>query len=246
MPEETSVNIPLVLMITIIDRGHSKKITELFTSEGVRFTLLSLGVGTANSDLLDYLGLGETEKAILYSTMPAGLSKLILSRLQKELNLKKPGRGIAFTLPITSVCGSKVINHLKGVSNIERGIDMGEKKPFELIIAIANRGYSDEIMDAAKEAKATGGTVIHARGTGLKEAEKFFGITVQAEKEMVFILTKAERKAEIMKNIAGKAGIHTEARAIVFSLPVNDVAGLPDLLKTDEELLQNMKDDKVE
>ena len=59
---------------------------------------------------------------------------------------------------------------------------------FELIITIINRGFSEDVVDAAKSAGAQGGTVLHARGTGVHEAEKFFGISIQPEKEMVLTL----------------------------------------------------------
>jgi hypothetical protein len=83
-------------------------------------------------------------------------------------------------------------------------------------------------MEAARAAKATGGTVFHARRVGLKEAETFFGVTIQPEKEVVMILAKRSYKQEIMQSITAKSGLQTEAKTVVFSLPVNDVIGLAD------------------
>lgn len=59
---------------------------------------------------------------------------------------------------------------------------------YELLVVIANHGYSDLIMDAARGAGAAGGTVIHAKGTGMEGAEKFLGISLAAEKEMIYIV----------------------------------------------------------
>ena len=75
------------------------------------------------------------------------------------------------------------------------------QKEFELVITIVNRGFADEVMDAAKAAGATGGTVLYGRGTGIHEAEKFFGITIQPEKEVVLILTPLKTRNAIMKAI---------------------------------------------
>ena len=81
-------------------------------------------------------------------------------------------------------------------------------------------------MDAAREAGAYGGTVIHARGTGMEKAEQFMGVSLAAEKEMIFIVAKKEQKNDIMKAIMEKAGVESRAKSIVFSLPVTDTAGL--------------------
>ena len=96
----------------------------------------------------------------------------------------------------------------------------------ELIIVILNEGYSDTVMDAARSAGATGGTVLHAKGTGKTRSEKFFGVSLAEEKDMIYILTPAGRKADIMKAISRDCGPETEAGAICFSLPVTEVAGI--------------------
>lgn len=215
---------PTVLMITILNRGYGNKITELFTGRGVRMNFLALGKGTADSKILSYWGLGETEKDILLSIM----SSQTAITLAEELNVKmgKPGTGIALTIPISGAAGCRAQTPCDTVLQKTGGIPMNQSFEHALIVTIANKGFSDEVMDAAKAAKATGGTVIHARGASVKEAEKFFGITIQPEKELILILTKSEHSEEIMQAITREKGLHTDAKAIAFSLPVNSVAGL--------------------
>ena len=96
----------------------------------------------------------------------------------------------------------------------------------ELILTIINRGFADLVMDAAKAAGASGGTVVHARGTGVHEAEKFFGIIVQPEKELVLILTEREKKNDIMTAICKHADLKVAGNGICFALPVDQVMGL--------------------
>lgn len=218
---------PLVLLITIVNRGSGDKLISNFAKEGVTFNLLSLGMGTASSKILDYLGIGETQKEILFSTLSLEHSKKILNLMSEKTNIKQPGIGIAFTIPINSVCGNSAIKQLIGVSQVHGGKQMDLKFNNDLIIAIVERGFSDEVMEAAKTAKATGGTILKGRGTGFKEAEKFFGITIQPEKEVVLILTSSDYRPGIMEAISRKPGLQAKARTIMFSLPVNDVAGLP-------------------
>jgi nitrogen regulatory protein PII len=94
----------------------------------------------------------------------------------------------------------------------------------DLIVAIYEKGYTDLVMDAAREAGARGGTTIRAKGTGAG-AEKFFGISLAEEKEIVFIVSGDDKKKDIMKAIMLKAGVDTKAHALVFSLPVSETAG---------------------
>ena len=142
------------------------------------------------------------------------------------MQLKKIGVGLSFTVPISSVGSKKALKVLVGeVSETEtEGYEVETEN--EVIVVITNRGYVDKVMDAAREAGAGGGTVIHARGTGLEQAEKFFGATIGAEKEMIFIVTKTANRNKIMQAIKTEAGINTDAQSILFSLPVNEVAGL--------------------
>jgi len=97
---------------------------------------------------------------------------------------------------------------------------------YELLVVIANQGYTELVMDAARSVHAAGGTVIHAKGTGTDKAEKFMGVTLVPEKEMVFIVVNRERKNDIMRAVMDKAGLESKARSIVFSLPVTDTAGM--------------------
>ena len=107
---------------------------------------------------------------------------------------------------------------------------MNEKK-CDLIVVIVNNGFSELVMQAAKEKGATGGTVIHGRGTGTDEAEKFFGITITPEKEMVLILVESSLKADIMKEVCKRAGLSTPGHGISFSPPVDGVVGIESLEK---------------
>ena len=106
---------------------------------------------------------------------------------------------------------------------------------YEAIFCIVNAGYSELVMDAAKEVGARGGTVIHARGTANKEAEQYFKITIQPEKDIVMILVPLTIKDAVLHAIYKSAGLKTEGQGIAFSLPVDDVVGLSPLSIADAE-----------
>ena len=93
---------------------------------------------------------------------------------------------------------------------------------YELIVAIANEGQTDAVMNAANSAGAHGGTVLHGKHLYGETDEKFFNVSIAQEKEVILIVAKTSEKAEILE----KAGPDTEAGTIVFSLPASEVAGI--------------------
>lgn len=103
---------------------------------------------------------------------------------------------------------------------------MNQEKQFDLIIVVTNHGYSEDVMAAAKKGGATGGTILGARGLGLGEIEKFFGITLQKEKELLLIIAPRDRKQSIMQSICRETGLQSPAQSVSFSVPVEDVVGL--------------------
>lgn len=97
---------------------------------------------------------------------------------------------------------------------------------YEVVFCIVNAGFSDIVMDAAKEVGARGGTVIHARGTANKEAEQFFHITIQPDKEIVMILVPSEIKDDVLHALYRNAGLKTDGQGIAFSMAVDNVVGI--------------------
>lgn len=212
------------LVITITDRSRHEEFTSWFQDQGIPMVLTALGRGTATTEILDCLGLEDTEKAVLFCVAPH--SPRMVRQAARELWLDVPGRGILMTVPINGIGGAAARDYLLQQEAEE---DMEKELTHELIVVITNQGYTDKVMDAARAAGATGGTVVHAKGTGGELAKKFFGVSIASEKEMVFILTREETRKPIMKAVMNGAGMQTEAQSLVFSLPVSDLAGLRQL-----------------
>lgn len=110
------------------------------------------------------------------------------------------------------------------------------KKGYKCILAIVNNGFSEVAMDAAKACGARGGTVLHGRGTISKDAEKFFNISIQPEKEIVMILAKNELIDSILKGLYNAIGTSTQAQGIAFALPVDEVVGIDNNLNVKKEV----------
>ena len=133
--------------------------------------------------------------------------------------------GIAFIVPVSSIGGKRALLFLTEHQTLELKEESTLKDTrYDLLLVIANQGYTGSIMDAARAAGAGGGTVIHAKGTGMEGAAKFMGIDLVNEKELVLIVSRTSEKNAIMKAIMDNAD--KKAGSIVFSLPVTDTAGL--------------------
>ena len=105
----------------------------------------------------------------------------------------------------------------------------------QVIFAIVNSGYAEEVMDVARENGARGGTILNARGVAGEEAAAFFGITLHAEKEILMIVTEKTLRDGILNAIYKQMGMAKKAQGIAFSLPVSDVAGLVKATEKQEE-----------
>lgn len=217
----------LYFMTTIVNRKDAPLYHELYKNSEQQVMFATLGLGTVANDILDYLGMESNEKAVIFSVLEHDTWINTKKMLQRELQIDAPGGGIAFITPLSSVAGKKALSFLLNKEDyvIEEESTLKDTN-HQLIIVISEQGYTNLIMDAARAAGAYGGTVIHAKGTGMEIAEKFMGVSLAAEKEIIFIVSKTSQKNDIMQAIMKETGPGSKAKAIVFSLPVTDTAGL--------------------
>ena len=217
----------LYAMISIVNRRQAKRFQELYDEVGASLGLTALGRGTAASDILDYFGLAAAEKAMLGHIVTMDTWKAVKSSLQKKLYIDVPGTGVAFIVPLSSIGGKKQLQFLLNGQAFEKGEEQTLKDTkYELLVVIANQGYTEQIMDAARAVGAGGGTVIHAKGTGMEHAEQVLGFSLASEKEIVLIVVPHAKKNDIMRAVMDQAGLTSKAKAIAFSLPVTSTAGM--------------------
>lgn len=225
----------LNLMVTISDRNQSRRFLELYKENHVTVALISLGRGTAADDILNSFGLEASEKTVIFAMVTLDEWKKIKSELEKQIKIDIPGTGIAFVVPVSSFGGGKQLQFMTEGRGFEREEESTLKETkHELLVVIAEQGYTELIMDAARDARSVGGTVIHAKGTGMKKSEHFLGVSLAAEKEMIFMVVRREDKNAIMQAIMDQAGLESRAKAITFSLPVTETAGMR-LIEQEEE-----------
>ena len=217
----------IYLLLTVVRRSDAAEYEEFYRKRDIKVIYNARCNGTAHAKTLDILGIDRTEKSLLIATVTGPTFRGMKRDLSYEMKIDLPDRGVAMLVPLSGVGGSRTLEYFTAGQCIPEEHfteDINMEGTQELIIAIYQRGYTDEVMNAAREAGARGGTTINAKGT-VAGTERFFGLTLAEEKERVMIVSSAEKKKDIMKAIMQKAGIDTKAHALVFSLPVTDTAG---------------------
>ncbi len=99
-------------------------------------------------------------------------------------------------------------------------------KNHEVIFAIVNSGFAEDVMEVARAQGARGGTILNARGVAKEDAAAFFGITLHADKEILMMVVEKDIRDAVLNAIYNEMGMAKAAQGIAFALPVSDVAGL--------------------
>ncbi|MBE5930147.1 MAG: P-II family nitrogen regulator [Lachnospiraceae bacterium] len=220
------------MVLMILNRSYEKDYVEFLKQNGIAHMTEMLGHGTASKSILDYLGIENNEKIIIQTVVAAGKVDSLFGGLVSRMGINLPGTGVAMSIPMESIGGTWSMKYLTEGQETQAAEDVKMKDAkYSLITVITEKGCSDMVMDAARAVGARGGTVVHAKGTGREADAKFFGVSISPEKEMIYIATRKTDRPEIMRAIMEKAGPQTEAKAVVFSLPVEDIAGLTALME---------------
>lgn len=230
-PKQTPQKLPnrTKALVSIVNRDDERELKEILDDVSVALSFTFAGTGTARSAVLDYLGIGNTEKSFVVSLIPESDEEAIMRELRARMSLYLVGRGISFTVPLTAV-SEIVANGLQSAAT-EKTIDgrkvmKDEQRQYDLIIAAMAANFVDDAMTAARAAGAAGGTVVRGRSLSNDKAEQFIGISLMHEQELLFILTTREHKLDIMKALSEKVGLKSEAGGVIFSLPVDRTAGI--------------------
>lgn len=222
----------LRLVVLIAEQLAANKADQLMQRAGFPVRYRFWAQGTASSELLDYMGLVKSEKVVLLCTAPKTLTPKLLDILRRDLDLEKPGHGMAFTIPLSGasnplaqIMNKQVLTEMQ--NKIENEVrHVMENTGYCLIMAAVSQGFSEDVMEAAKAVGARGGTVISGRRLGMEDSMQFWGISLQSERDIVAIVAPREQKLVIMKAIGEKCGINSEANGLIFSMPVDGIEGI--------------------
>lgn len=211
------------ILAAITERGNGREIVEWMSKRGVGIQFRCRGQGTASSEMMDILGLGSSEKDIVISLGKQSAIEGVARELTDSIAVSRGWRGIMMLLSPNAVSNvAATILAMQEVAPPKEGDEpMKNEHKHSLIMIAVNQGYTDEVMQTARQAGATGGTIIKARLAADEAAEQFQGFNLQSEKEIIAILAPDSIKAQVMNSVNQSYGMKTEAQGVVFSLPVD-------------------------
>ena len=222
----------LYLFMTIIKKTDEEEFSEFYIKKNATPVYSTLCEGAANSEMLNLLGFEKSDKVLMQSIICEDLVPELCEGLTYELGIDLPDRGIAIAIPLSSIASRAMFEKIASTANAtqkdaktDSGANAERKYNMELIVSICPKGSAAEVMKVARAAGAAGGTIIKAKGTAREGLDTFFGMAISNEKEVIFIVSKKERRNPIMQAVATYK-CPEGVSPITFSLPVSDVAGL--------------------
>ena len=224
------------MVIFITHAEDQTNLIHAFESLHVPMCYQCLGKGTAPSEIMDIFGLSGTSRLVTIGVMPKFMAKELFENITRTMLIHQRGGGIALTVPITGLQSPML--HLMNdeakeawKKHIEERIskDMAEIKKesvYSMIWVSVNSGFSDDVIDAAREAGAKGGTVMKGRRRNSAKVSQNFGLPLQDEQDFVMIVVPKAKKTQVMSAICSQCGLNSNAHGIVLSMPVDEIMGL--------------------
>ena len=210
------------MLVAITERGNGKMLTRKMDTMGVGCIMRCYGQGTASSEMMDILGLGSSEKDIVIAM---GKESAVADVVREYSDtLRSAGRGGIMMLLSPTAVGNltATILSMRNASTTEsREVKpMKNEHQHSLILITVNQGYTDQVMQTARKAGATGGTVVRARLAGSDPETVFQGMDLQPEREILAILAPDSIRDQVMEDVNREFGLRSEAGGILCSLPV--------------------------
>lgn len=202
------------LLIGIVPRGNGELLTAAASGAGAHGGTIVMGRGAASNLVLQLLGFGDSAKDLALVLAGSNQTQTIKNAMVKSVCEKKTPFGVLFSV--------SVARFFKNGITIKEDKKMTEGISYELITAIVNRGFADDVMAAARRAGAGGGTILNARGTAKEGDAKFFGMEIVPEKDMVLILAREEKAGAILEAIKTLSFLEKPGSGIVFTSPAEN------------------------
>lgn len=215
----------IISLLSIIQRGKGTQYVKMMKEKGLYLHYQFVGQGTASSEMMDILGLGSNDKDILLSFGTYNAIDSLSGELGKMVGTTMGYNGLAMVISpsaFSRITAEIIKRNSKDIVKGD-GSNMHSEFEYSLILISVNRGYSDDVMQTAKKAGATGGTVIKARLAEAQEIEAYANTKLDDEKEIVTILAPNSVRNQILEDVNNEFGLKSEAQGTVLSVPVDKV-----------------------
>ena len=209
------------MMTLILNEQQTNTFIHLAKDEHIRDGIIIPGKGTINSSVLNFLGLKNQKRMVIDVLVEKEKVAKILDIVTEKLKLNEPNHGIVYTTSVSApACFSAQEESETYAEHRE------EENMFKKLTVIVNRGMADDVMDIARKAGVTGGTILHGRGTGSECAAKLFGIEIEPEKELLMMIVPNDLTEKVVHDLFEELQLCVPGNGILFTEPVWDVRGL--------------------
>lgn len=208
------------LLLSIVQEGIGETLVAATKAAGAQGSTILLADGVAENAILRLLGIGDSKKELVLTLLPQELVDQVIEALQKFRRKKRLACGIAMLIDV-----QQILHHNNSASPFEPKKNQNPRResmdsPHTLITCIVNKGNAEEVMEAARKAGATGGTILAARGTGKEEDQKFFGVRLVPEKEMLLVLVGSGLTGSVLEAIREVPCLAEPGSGIAFCIDV--------------------------
>lgn len=210
---------PMVLL-SIVERDKGKKLIKELESLNIKVNFQSVGFGTAPTEMLDIFGLGTNDKDIVISLATENCVKDMMADFSNSIASESKHGGLMIVLKVSAV--SRVLTQILDFDNknSDKGdISMKNEHQNNLIFIAVNEGYSGEVMQVARKAGATGGTVIKGRLCDIEMFAQLGKTEIDEDREILMILAPRSTSALIMEDVNKQFGLSSDANGIILALP---------------------------
>ena len=209
------------MIYALVGRSSGELLVTAAKKAGARGGTIIPCRSISGNAVLQFFGIGERDRdAVIIVTDDQTLKPILDAMQSVALGTKRLSGFIAVT-SVSSVM--KFTADRKRMEYFKTGEQtMNKETSHEMIFVIVNSGFADDVMAAARNAGANGGTILNARGTGKQEDMKFFGITIVPEKEILMIVTAKEKSAAILDAIKALDCFATPGSGVVFTSDVDN------------------------
>ncbi len=211
----------MMALLSIVGQGRGNKLIKELHNLNVKINFQTVGFGTAPTEMMDIFGLGTNDKDVIISLGAKNDIRNMISNFGESFRSHSKYGGLMIVVDVSAA--SRVLSEILNFNsnqNIEKEtVKMQNEHHNNLIVISVNEGYSEDVMQVARKAGATGGTVIKGRLADVEQFAEFMDTKVEGEREMLFILAPLKSSKQIMEDVNREFGLSSQANGIIFALP---------------------------
>lgn len=209
-----------MILLSIVERDKGKKLIKELENINIKVNFQCVGLGTAPTEMMDIFGLGSKDKDIIISLGSENAVKDMMANFGTTFESHSKYGGLMIILKTSAA--NRILTEILSFNNdknLEKGNgSMKNEHHNNLIIISVNEGYSDDVMQIARKAGATGGTVIKGRLANIEQFADIGKNDVDDEREILCILAPLKTSAQIMEDVNKEFGITSAANGIIVAI----------------------------